>query len=534
MHNGNSNIDLFALARSYLGNRLTRHPERYLEILQVLRAYRLEYLALQLGIGHRHEGDLPGKHHKMDEVSAVNLASALETLGTCFIKFGQLMSTRPDILPAHYITALARLQDTVTPVPSELITQTIERELGAPLSELFRDFDCTPLATASIAQVHRASLHDGSPVVVKVLRPGVRRQVEVDLEVMQEVARFATHYTPFGTRFGLLQMAQELRQSLRQELDFVQEAENTLLIGQGISEFKRLTTPHVYREYSSECVLTLNFLPGHRLEQVNQATVRRLNGPLIAQELFSAYLKQMVVNGIFHCDPHPGNILLSDDGSLSLLDFGMVGRLDTGQKDQVILMLLAFAERQGDRVSEAYLEMIEMPEHLDRRAFTQEVSALVSRYHDMSQGRMEIGRALLDLTLLAQSYRIAVPSSLTLLGKTMLNLDGTLRILAPELNPVQAIHSYLENIMQQQVQKQVSTARIAAWLLDTRHLLEQLPRRTDVIVEKLAHDQFTMHLKIDRLETTIDRAARRVSFGMIIASLIISIGLFLHRKPRKS
>jgi ubiquinone biosynthesis protein len=176
--------------------------------------------------------------------------------------------------------------------------------------------------------------------------------------------------------------------------------------------------------------------------------------------------------------------------------------------------------------------MIDVPESLDRRSFTQEVSSLVSRYHDMSQGRMEIGRALLDLTLLAQTYHVAVPSSLTLLGKTMLNLDGTLRILAPDLNPVQVIHSYLEHIMQQQVQKQVSAARISAWLLDTRHLVEQLPRRTDVVIEKLAHDQFTMHLKIDHLGTTLDRAAKRISFGMIIASLILSIGLYFHRKVK--
>lgn len=529
MHNGNSDIDLLALARSYLGNRLMRHPERYLEIVEVLRTYRLQYLVLQLGIGHRHDGDFSANKH-LNDVPAENLASALEVLGTCFIKLGQLMSTRPDFLPAHYITALSRLQDTVTPTPAEQITQIIERELGAPLTELFRDFDCTPLATASIAQVHKATLHDGSPVVVKVLRPGVRRQVEIDLEVMQEVARFATRYTPLGTRFGLLQMAQELKQSLRQELDFVQEAENTQLISQGIREFEHLTTPQVYREYSAECVLTLNFLPGHHLEHIDSTTVQRLNGPLIAQELFSAYLKQMVVNGIFHCDPHPGNILLSDDGCLSLLDFGMVGRLDAGQKDQVILMLLAFAERQGTRVSEAYLDMIEVPESLDRRAFTQEVSSLVSRYHDMSQGHMEIGRALLDLTLLAQTHQVAVPSSLTLLGKTMLNLDGTLRILAPDLNPVQVIHNYLEHIMKQQVQKQVSAARIYTWLLDTRHLVEQMPRHTDVVIEKLAHDQFTMHLKIDHLGTILDRAAKRISFGMIIASLILSIGLYFQRK----
>src|SRR5207247_7765459 len=185
------------------------------------------------------------------------------------------------------------------------------------------------------------------------------------------------------------------------------------------------------------------FVQGRHLSTLARDELNALDAPAIAKDLLSAYLKQIVIDGVFHCDPHPGNIFLADDGRLALMDFGMVGRFDAGQKDNIILLLLAFSERQGERVADNYLEMIEIPKGFDRRGFTQDVCALVSRYHDMSGGRMALGTALLDLTKLAYIHRIAVPSSLTLLGKAMLNLDGTIRVLSPQLDPVQLIRAYM-------------------------------------------------------------------------------------------
>src|SRR5947209_812056 len=364
MRTAEKRVNLISLAKTYLASQFTRHPERYVQIGHILRKYQLLYIAAQLGLPDPHESELSDNDDETHEAYAryaQNLAQALEELGTCFIKFGQVMSTRPDLLPSVYITALSRLQDRVTPVPGDKIAAIIECELGAPLAELFQSFDCMPLATASIAQVHQAVLPDGRQVVVKVQRPGVRQQVERDIEVMQEVARFATRHTPFGTRYGLMQIVQEIKQSLSQELDFQQEAYNTQMVSQGISEFQRLMTPQVYADYNSPRVLTLSFLPGRHLAQVPDEELRRFDTLTIAQELLSAYLKQMVIDGIFHCDPHPGNILLTDDGHLALLDFGMVGRFDAGQKEQILLLLLAFAERLGERVADIYLQMIEVP-----------------------------------------------------------------------------------------------------------------------------------------------------------------------------
>lgn len=533
-------MSILALARTYFGSQLTRHPERYIEIVRILHKYQLLRVAAHLGCTPAYKDERSEKSENSELSHTLYggygecLALALEELGTCFIKLGQVMSTRPDVFPPSYITALSRLQDRITAVPIEMIRSIIERELGASLCELFQSFDAQPLATASVAQVHRATLLDGTQVVVKVQRPGVQQQVEKDIDVMQEVARFMTRYTTLGSRYRLLQIVQEIKQSLSQELDFQQEADNTRLIGQNISEFQRLVTPTVYADYSSCKVLTLGFLGGRHLEQFPDTERSRLDAPSIAQELLSAYLKQMVVDGIFHCDPHPGNILLTHDGHLALLDFGMVGRFDAGQKEQVLLLLLSFAERQGDRVADIYLQMVEVPETCDRQAFTQEVCMLVSRYHDMSNGHLEVGKVLLELVSVAQAYQMTVPAQLTLLGKAMLNLDGTLSVLAPDLNPVQIIKNYTQRMMQQRAMTHMSAGRAYTWFLDTRHLLDNLPRRADTVLDKLAHDRLTVHLTVDRLDEAARQVSRGISSGMIASSLLIAIGMWFLSKRKKT
>src|SRR5712692_3424976 len=223
------NSDAPLSVRNLIASRFSRHPERYFEIFGILRKYELHHVAAQF-LNHQHEDDddftLDGHYGEEEEEDhAAGLASALEELGPCFIKLGQLLSTRPDLLPANYIEALSRLQKAVTPVPGDKISAIIESELGAPISELFQSFDCEPLATASMAQVHKAVLHDGSEVAVKVQRPGVRQRIEMDIEVMHEVARFASKYTSFGKRYAISQIVRELEHSLNQELDFRLEAD---------------------------------------------------------------------------------------------------------------------------------------------------------------------------------------------------------------------------------------------------------------------------------------------------------------------
>jgi ubiquinone biosynthesis protein len=526
-------------ASSLLTSRFSKHPERYFEIFRVLRKYKLHHVVAELGMSHHHDDDLDqlpapnGLHdddHDHDDDHGIQLASALEELGPCFIKLGQLLSTRPDLLPADYIHALSRLQDTIQPVPADRIVQIVQSELQAPIDELFQCFDQQPLATASMAQVHRAVLRDGTEVAVKVQRPGVRQRIEIDLEVLREIARFAAKHTALGARYGLVQMVRELEMSLNQELDFRLEAENTRLIGRQIADFSKLCTPTVFAEYTSQRVLTLSFMKGRHLAEVSRAELAEHDPKGIAKDLLSAYMKQIAIDGVFHCDPHPGNILLTDDGRLALMDFGMVGRFDAGQKDKMILFLLAFSERLGERVADTYLDMIEQPEGLDQHGFTQDICGLVSRYHDMSGGRLGLGSALLDLTRLAYANRVPVPTSMTLLGKTMLNLDGAISVLSPELDPVELIRNYMLDVMMRRVSDQFSPGRVFAWVLDMKHLFENAPRRTDIILGKLADDRLTMRLDVQHLEQTtqsLSRAATRLAVGVLAGSLLIGGGQVL-------
>lgn len=520
-----------------VARRLSRHPGRYIEIFRILRKYRLQHVAIQLGLAQLDGGDVPAhaprrRHHEHDD--AANLASALEELGPFFIKFGQVLSTRPDLLPAEYVHALARLQDRISPVPSDIVMRTVEETLGKPVSELFRTFDPIPVATASMAQVHRAMLPDGTEVAVKVQRPDVRQQTLRDMVVLREFVRFGKRYIRARYLNDLEQMLREMEESLKGDVDFTVELENTERIGQQLVDFPRLMAPRVYREYSGDRVLTLSFIRGRRLSTLTAEDIATLDGPAIAKELLTAYVRQIVVDGVFHADPHPGNILIAEDGRLALFDFGMVGRFDAGEKDSIINLLLAFAARQGRRVADIYLDMIEVPEDLDRRVFMRQVSSFVSRYHDLSRGRIGLGTALLDLLRLADSLAMPVPSSMTLLAKAMFNLDGTLSVLSPEFDPVRLIQEYMVTVKTMRLQGEATSPGHLARALDIWRLLDEAPRQSHAILDKLATDRMKLHVDVHFtgegsrdirwLGRSIVLGATLVALGSVLASLVAHRG----------
>jgi predicted unusual protein kinase regulating ubiquinone biosynthesis (AarF/ABC1/UbiB family) len=511
-----------------------RHPERYREIFHIARKYRLDHVAKELS-SHQYpdeESKTVGRSNgRMNAArQAENFASALEELGPCFIKLGQLLSTRPDLLPPDYIAALTRLQDCVAPIPGEETLRIIESELGGAVSTFFSEFDCQPVAAASMAQVHRAVLVDGAVVAVKVLRPGIQRQIEVDLDVLHDLVRFAVRHKNFSSFGNLEQMVHELEVSLRSEMDYFQELENTRHIGHKLSDFHLLMTPEVYSQYSTSRVLTLSFVQGRRLSNFTCEELEALEGEAIAKELLSAYLQQIVVDGSFHCDPHPGNILMTEAGRLALLDFGMVGRFDMEEKDTIIQLLLAFAERRGRRVADIYLDLLGLSDSLDRREFVEEVESFVSRYHDLSGGRMGLGTAFLEMARLATCYQIPVPSIWMLLVKAILNLDGVISLLSPRLDPVALIREYLVVVIQKRVWAETSAAVKFSWGLDIWNLLKNAPRRVDALLGKLANDQLTVQLNLRPLEEArqeMNGAVKRISRGILLGSLVISFGYVL-------
>ena len=527
-HGGRHHDRSGGLFKLLIARRLTRYPARYAELFRVVRKYRLHHVALQLGLAQLDGAEVApaAAHRHQDHDDAANLAAALEELGPFFIKLGQLLSTRPDVLPKEYVRALARLQDRITPVPSETVMRIVEDELGRPIPQLFESFDEVPLATASMAQVHRATLRDGTEVAVKVQRPGVREQTERDMVVLREIVRFAKRYSKARALNDLEQALREMEESLRGDVDFAQEMENTDRISGQLTDFPCLLTPHVYRDYSTSRVLTLTFIRGRRLTALTADEIAALDGQAIARELLTAYLKQIVVDGIFHADPHPGNIFITDDRRLALFDFGMVGRFDAGEKDSIINLLLAFAARQGRRVADAYLDMIEVPADFNRRVFERQISSFVSRYHDLSKGRMGLGTALLELLRLANSMTMPVPASMTLLAKAMFNLDGALSVLSPELDPVRLIEEYMITIKTMRLQAQATSPANLAWALDLWRLSEDAPRQSRAILDKLATDRLTLHAALN-LSDNAARRLNRLSNSILVGAALVAAGYLM-------
>jgi predicted unusual protein kinase regulating ubiquinone biosynthesis (AarF/ABC1/UbiB family) len=325
-------------------------------------------------------------------------------------------------------------------------------------------------------------------------------------------------------------MVRELESSLRSEMDYLQEVENTELISRQLSGFQLLATPETYRHYSTSRMLTLSFIQGRRLSNLTPEELEALDGESIAKELLSAYLQQIVVDGSFHCDPHPGNILIMETGQLALLDFGMVGRFDMEEKDTIIQLLLAFAERRGRRVADIYLELLELSHTPARLSFIEDVEGLVSRYHDMSGGKMGLGTVFLDMARLSSSHHIPIPAIWMLLAKAILNLDGIISLLSPRLDPVNLIREYMFEVMQKRFQTEPSAAMKFSWGLDIWTLLKNAPRRADVLLGKLANDQLTFQVNMSPLEEAskdLNQAVTRLSRGMIFGSLMIACGFIL-------
>jgi predicted unusual protein kinase regulating ubiquinone biosynthesis (AarF/ABC1/UbiB family) len=496
-----------------------------MDVLRLLRRYQLHHSLLELDPRNKLRTD-PASVAALER-RADNFAAALEELGPCFIKLGQLLSTRPDLLPPAYIQAMRRLQDRITPVPSAEVRSIIERELGKPVEELFAAFEDEPVATASMAQVHRAALSDGTQVAVKVQRPGVKARTKEDLEILNEFLRFARRHVNSSALRNFQQIVSELEEGLIGDMDFMEEALNTQRISRQLADFPYLSTPEVYINLSTSYVLTQTFVEGKNLSKMTPDEVATLQGEEIAGELLTAYMQQIVVDGIFHCDPHPGNILITPDGKLTLLDFGMVGRFDAQEQNKMIQLLLAFSERQGERVADIYLDMIEVPRNFDIRHFRQDISSFVSRFHDISGGRIGLGTMFLDLVKLAEEHDSPVPSALTLLSKALLNLDGIVSVLSPQLDPVALIRQYMVQVMKHRVTSQMQSGRNIAWALDVAHLLENAPRRAETILNKLANDQLSVQLRIDHLEETgqkLTRSVRGLSRSMFFGSVVIAAG----------
>src|SRR5688572_11758668 len=410
------------------------HLKRYKDIAVLLMKYGRGDLAGRLDL----EGDLPPEPERGEGSAtpkAEELARDLERLGPTFVKVGQLLSTRADLLPVPYLEALARLQDDVEPFSFAEVERIVGEELGVRISKAFADFEATPLAAASLGQVHRATLRDGRAVAVKVQRPGIREQIVEDLEAFAEIARVLDRHSDAGKLYQFEKMVDEFRKTLMRELDYRQEAQNLVALRENLAEFPRIFVPAPVEDYTTSRVLTMEFVFGQKITSLSPLSRMELDGKALAEELHRAYLKQILIDGFFHADPHPGNVFLTEDKGLALLDLGMVGRISPQMQEDLLKLLLAISEGKGDEAADRASEIGEKLETFDEAEFRRQVAELVGVYQTATVEHIQIGKVVMEVSRVAGTSGIRLPPELTMLGKTLLHLDEIGRALDPEFDP---------------------------------------------------------------------------------------------------
>ena len=471
----------------------------------------------------------PVRHLKL--VERVRLT--LESLGPTYIKFGQVMSTRPDLVPPGMLAELQRLQENVPPFSSEEAVERVERELGRPLAELFESFDRIPLAAGSLGQVHRAVTFDGIPVAVKVRRPGAVRNVERDLSLMHEIAVLIERNIAEARIFDPVGLVNHFARTIRRELNFARE-------GRTMDEFRRLFqqdatlyVPEVFWELTTEAVLTMGFIDGMRIDEVVQQVSIGFAPADVAANGARIFMKQAFEFGVFHGDPHPGNIRILRDGTICLLDYGMVGMLDERIREQLIDLLLAVSQKNVDAAVKLVLQLGEPHREIDRPLLQVDVRDFVVNYYGIELDRLNVGRMLSDFVGILSNHGIRCPGSLMLLIRALVTLEGIGRSLDPAFN----LASHLLPFVERLVRARYHPSRLAERMWhESKQMLEfahDIPRHINRTLRKLSEDDLRIqleHRNLDHFILELERSSNRIAVGMVVAALIVASALILAGK----
>jgi ubiquinone biosynthesis protein len=493
-----------------MARRRTRW-RRSFEVLGTARRTKLLRVLREIG--------LAGERPPTPE-GAREFRRALEELGTTYVKLGQLLASRPDLMPDVYIEELSHLVDEVPPVPFAEIEPVIRRSVA---QDAFVRIDPEPLAAASIAQVHKGLLQDGREVVVKVRRPGVVEQAEVDLDLLRTTADFLERRSKAARLLQLSALAEEVAQYLLAELDFTEEAYNTELIGRMVDGNPYLLVPKVVTELVSEEVLVLQHIEGKKVSADHGLGAERAE--VLAREFFRTYVRQVAAEGVYHADPHRGNVLITADGRLALLDFGLLGRLDDDTRQGIAQLLLALAQNRGDDVAALILDLSKTTLESDEPGFIAELHRKLPRYHWRPLSRIRAGDALADLMRMTVKYGIQLPTSFALVGKTLAQADSIARALDPNLDPILLLREDALELMTSEAEKRLTPTELSSYAFTQLGPLVRLPRRIGQIADHLQQGTLRVGFSptnLGELEAVVRSAANRIGAAVIIAGLLLA------------
>ncbi|MDF1755336.1 MAG: AarF/UbiB family protein [Verrucomicrobiales bacterium] len=463
---------------------------------------------------------------------AASFVEDLEKLGPTFIKVGQLLSTRVDLMPPEYIAALEKLQDDVDPVPYEEIETAVEEELGAKISRLFSDFTEMPLASASIGQVHRAVLRDGkTQVAVKIQRPGIRSRMVKEFDAIQEVADFLYKHTDFGKQYDIDIVINQFRTAILNELNYLAEAENLSRLGANLAEAPNLIVPAPIKDYCSSGVLTMEYIDGNKITDLSGVVMAEVNGDQLAEDLFQAYLKQVTLDGFFHADPHPGNILLTRDHKLALIDLGMVGKVSDDLRDHIVQFLGAVAEGESAKAAKVARLMGTPRDDFSPENFENVIKEIVLSRQNTVLENLKVGGLVMKVISACGKNGLRIPDAVYMIGKMLLNIDLIGEKLAPKFNPDASIRRYMTEIAQVRITSQLTGSNLVDYLTELKALFVNTPERLNRALETIADNRMALDVSgIDeeKILAGFYRVANRITVGLILSALIIGASMLMN------
>jgi ubiquinone biosynthesis protein len=505
------------------------HRARYAEIARALSRHGLGYLIAVFGLDRR----VPLHRRLVVAASSADVAPpahvrlALEELGATFVKLGQILSTRPDLLPVEYQSELARLHDDARPVPGDTVRALIEEELGLPPEDLFATFDLTPLAAASIGQAHSATLADGTEVVVKIRRPGVVEQVEEDLEILKNLAVQADRRWPAVAAYDLVALVDEFAWTLRGELDYLREARNAERFAVDFADDVDVHIPAVYWATTTSRVLTLERLHGLKVSDMARLDAAGIDRRSLAERATRVTARMIFEHGFFHADPHPGNLFIEPDGRIGLVDFGMVGEIDDELREQLGILLLALGRGDADRVTAALLDLGVAVESVDRRALRRDVTAFMRRYQGRSLGDVRVGSVINEVFAVMRRHRLQLPRELVVILKMVVMTEGMGARLDPEFQLGPVLRPYAEQLVADRMSPLFVARRLRETGMELAQLSVELPdqlrRLLTALDRDLDRDRAQVKVQIEDLEPLVGRLERtgnRMIAGVITAALV--------------
>ncbi len=512
------------------------YVKRYREIVNVLIRHGFGYLVDRFGLRpsrlrERIARPKPFKEQLFLLSEAERLRLALEELGTTFIKLGQILSTRYDLLPEEYIKELTKLQDRVPPFDYSEVRKVVEKELGMSIEGIFLSFDPVPLAAASIGQVHRARLIEGDEVIVKVMRPGIEKIIEIDLSILMSMARFAEKHIKESKAFNVIGSVEEFSRIIRQELDYIHEAQNADRFYLNFAGSTTVRIPRIYWKYTTKHVLTMEFLEGIKILDFTQLEAEGLDRKVISTNLANAYLKMIFEDGFYHADPHPGNILVSKEEAIIFLDFGMAGHIDHVLRENLVNIMIAIERDDIDLLIDSIVEMGLISDVAAENSMLRvHIEDLINRYYDIRVRFIDPTKFLRDLINVITKSGGRIPTNVMLLSKTLSIADEINRKLNPDYNFAEYLEPYINRIIEEHTRLSHIASETAKTAWDFIRLLRSLPRRASHILSKAEKGTLRIELEHQGLETAIeelDIVSNRLSVSLIISALIVGSSLII-------